>query len=216
MREKLLILLKALLTRPRRGEPPQDIAERNLQLRAFCDYVNNRAKQVEKAVVRELQQYGEYLADLSQSEAYEFLAKHRISTRGFARQIELLSMQIPGLIASEVSRHLTESDSEYQRIRKMFPGAEKEAVMQAFSTEVIQNAVEKSAALSERIIDEIQTEFFSLLQEELDQSQQQFEKKEQELAALRIASGDIVEQTRITYRAQQICQCCEIIEDLLR
>lgn len=213
---ELLSLLKILFSRPPKDEPVQNVADQNLQLCTLCDYVNSKAKPVEQAVVKELQQYGKYLEMLNQSEAHGFFSKHKVSTKGFSQQIDLLSLQIPGVITSEVSRHLSDSDAEFYRIRRMLPGSEKNAAMQAFTGRVIQDAVEKSALLAEQIIDAIQMQFFSLLQEELERSQQQLERKEEELAALRIAAGDIVEQTKIKEQAQHICQCCGLVESLLR
>ena len=87
--------------------------------------------------------------------------------------------------------------------------------MQAFTAQVIQNAVEKCAVCVEQIVESIQTNFVELLQEAVNQGQRHLEKKEQILAELETAAGDIVEQERICTQAKLVCDCCQYVEEAL-
>lgn len=208
-------MITGIFKRPKKNDP-EDVAERNRQMREFCDMVNASAKQTEEAVVKELEHYAKWLSYLSQSDEYEFLKRYRVQTRGFMRQIEFASAQIPGLIASEVSKHLSEANPDFQRVRHMLPGAEKERVMREFMERIIREATDKSAELCERILEDIQEDFTLLLEESLEQSRTQLEKKEQELTEAMHAVGDTTEQTRIEMRAKQINACCGLVEELLQ
>ena len=204
-------LIKSIFTPPEEDdESPQDVAHRGEQIRAFCDHVNDQAKQVENAAVQQLRDYARYLTELSQNET---LARYQIRTENFVRQIDMLCMQLPGVIASEVSKRLNESDPEFHKIQWMLPGAEKEAAMQAFTTQTIQEAVEKCATLSEQIMETIQSNFTALLEEAVEQSQRQLEKKEQALAELEAAAGDAAEQEHIRCQAELVCACCRYVEE---
>lgn len=207
--------IKAIFTPPEKDDPPQDVARRNEQIRAFCDYINEQAKQVEDAAVQQLKEYARYLADLSQSGDMELFSKYHIRTDSFVAQIDLLCAQLPGIINSEVSKRLNESDPTFHQIQWMMPGAEKEKAMQAFTAQVIQNAVEKCAVCVEQIVESIQTNFVELLQEAVNQGQRHLEKKEQILAELETAAGDIVEQERICTQAKLVCDCCQYVEEAL-
>ena len=208
-------IITGVFKRPKKDDP-EDVVERNRQMREFCDMVNASAKQTEESVVKELERYAKWLSYLSQSDEYDFLKRYRIQTRGFVRQIEFASAQIPGLIASEVSKHLSEANPEFRRVRYMLPGAEKEQVMREFMARIIRDATDKSAELCERILDDIQEDFTLLLEESLGQSRIQLEKKEQELTEAMHAVGDAAEQTRIEARAKQINACCGLVEELLQ
>ena len=118
----LIKLLKAMFTHPKKKETPQDVAERQRWRREFTDYVQKQAEVTEQQVAAQLRTYAEQLTALSQNE----LARYHISAAPFVHQVELLSMQIPGTIASEVSRRMTDSDAAYQKLCRMLPGAEKE------------------------------------------------------------------------------------------
>lgn len=213
--KKAIVFIKGLFTRPKQGEPPEAIAERNRQLRAFCDHVNENARQVELRVVEDLKRYGDFLMQLSQRSDLVALKNTRINTAAFARQIDLLCLQIPGLIASEVSKRLSETDPEYQRILWMQPGMEKENAMTAFCTNIINTAVEKCAVLADEIIDSIQNDFFAVLMEEQERSQQQLKKTEAELNRLLEAAGDAEQQAVIVSNAKQVLFCCSLVSNLL-
>ena len=115
-------------------------SHRSEQLRAFCDHINDQARQVEDAAVQQLRDYAHYLTELSQD---EMLTRYQIHTENFIRQIDMLCMQLSGVIASEVSKRLNESDPEFHKIQWMLPGAEQEAAMQTFTSQTIREAVEK-------------------------------------------------------------------------
>ena len=208
--------LKSIFTPPKKDESPEDVARRNEQIRAFCDYINDQAKQVENAAVQQLQGYARYLTEFSQQNGgMELFSKYHIRTDGFVSQIDLLCAQLPGIIHSEVSKHLNDSDPTFHKIQWMLPGAEKEAAMQAFTTQVIQNAVEKCAVCSEQIMESIQNHFVELLQDAVGQEYKQLEKKEQTLAELEAAAGDTAEQERICTQAKLISACCQCVEEIL-
>lgn len=208
--------LKSIFTPPKKDESPEDVARRNEQIRAFCDYINDQAKQVENAAVQQLQGYARYLTEFSQQNGgMELFSKYHIRTDGFVSQIDLLCAQLPGIIHSEVSKHLNDSDPTFHKIQWMLPGAEKEAAMQAFTTQVIQNAVEKCAVCSEQIMESIQNHFIELLQDAVGQEYKQLEKKEQTLAELEAATGDTAEQERICTQAKLISACCQCVEEIL-
>lgn len=208
--------LKSIFTPPKKDESPEDVARRNEQIRAFCDYINDQAKQVENAAVQQLQGYARYLTEFSQQNGgMELFSKYHIRTDGFVSQIDLLCAQLPGIIHSEVSKHLNDSDPTFHKIQWMLPGAEKEAAMQAFTTQVIQNAVEKCAVCSEQIMESIQNHFIELLQDAVGQEYKQLEKKEQTLAELEAAAGDTAEQERICTQAKLISACCQCVEEIL-
>lgn len=208
--------LKSIFTPPKKDESPEDVARRNEQIRAFCDYINDQAKQVENAAVQQLQGYARYLTEFSQQNGgMELFSKYHIRTDGFVSQIDLLCAQLPGIIHSEVSKHLNDSDPTFHKIQWMLPGAEKEAAMQAFTAQVIQNAVEKCAVCSEQIMESIQNHFIELLQDAVGQEYKQLEKKEQTLAELEAAAGDTAEQERICTQAKLISACCQCVEEIL-
>ena len=208
--------LKSIFTPPKKDESPEDVARRNEQIRAFCDYINDQAKQVENAAVQQLQGYARYLTEFSQQNGrMELFSQYHIRTDGFVSQIDLLCAQLPGIIHSEVSKHLNDSDPTFHKIQWMLPGAEKEAAMQAFTTQVIQNAVEKCAVCSEQIMESIQNHFIELLQDAVGQEYKQLEKKEQTLAELEAAAGDTAEQERICTQAKLISACCQCVEEIL-
>ena len=211
---KLIKWLSGLFKRPKKNKP-DDIAERNRQMREFCDMVNQNAKQTEQAVIEALRQYGTYLTELSQSDEFSLLGRHRIQTRGLARQVDWAEIQIPGIIASEVSRRLSETDSEYQRIRLMLPGADKEQAMRSFMNQIITGAVEKCASVCENLMEDIEEEFMNLLEEDLDRSRRQLEKKEEELEQLRLSAGDMIQKETIRTQARQVINCCDFVRELL-
>ena len=147
----LIKLLKAMFTHPKKKETPQDVAERQRWRREFTDYVQKQAEATEQQVAAQLRAYAEQLLTLSQNE----LARYHISAVPFVHQVELLSMQIPGTIASEVSRRMTDSDAVYQKLCRMMPGAEKEKATQEFMREIIGQGVEKCSRLAQRVLDQL-------------------------------------------------------------
>ena len=162
----LIKLLKAMFTHPKKKETPQDVAERQRWRREFTDYVQKQAEVTEQQVAAQLRTYAEQLTELSQNE----LARYHISAAPFVHQVELLSMQIPGTIASEVSRRMTDSDAAYQKLCCMMPGAEKEKATQEFMREIIDQGVEKCSRLAQRVLDQLEEDLTAALQEKLEQS----------------------------------------------
>ena len=159
---------------------------------------------------KETPQDAEQLTALSQNE----LARYHISAAPFVHQVELLSMQIPGTIASEVSRRMTDSDAAYQKLCRMLPGAEKERAMQDFVREIIDQGVEKCSRLAQRVLDQLEEDLTAALQEKLEQSRQQLERTQQELSALAEAAGDGQQQEKLKAQAELLCTACDLTEEL--
>ena len=206
----LIKLLKAMFTHPKKKETPQDVAERQRWRREFTDYVQKQAEATEQQAAAQLRTFAEQLTALSQNE----LARYHISAAPFVHQVELLSMQIPGTIASEVSRRMTDSDAAYQKLCRMMPGAEKEKATQEFMREIIGQGVEKCSRLAQRVLDQLEEDLTAALQEKLEQSQQQFERTRQELAALAKAAGDGQQQEKLKAQAELLCAACDLTEEL--
>lgn len=206
----LIKLLKAMFTHPKKKETPQDVAERQRWRREFTDYVQKQAEVTEQQVAAQLRTYAEQLTALSQNE----LARYHISAAPFVHQVELLSMQIPGTIASEVSRRMTDSDAAYQKLCRMLPGAEKERAMQDFVREIIDQGVEKCSRLAQRVLDQLEEDLTAALQEKLEQSRQQLERTQQELSALAEAAGDGQQQEKLKAQAELLCTACDLTEEL--
>lgn len=206
----LIKLLKAMFTHPKKKETPQDVAERQRWRREFTDYVQKQAEVTEQQVAAQLRTYAEQLTALSQNE----LARYHISAAPFVHQVELLSMQIPGTIASEVSRRMTDSDAAYQKLCCMMPGAEKEKATQEFMREIIDQGVEKCSRLAQRVLDQLEEDLTAALQEKLEQSQQQLERTQQELSALAEAAGDGQQQEKLKAQAELLCTACDLTEEL--
>lgn len=206
----LIKLLKAMFTHPKKKETPQDVAERQRWRREFTDYVQKQAEVTEQQVAAQLRTFAEQLTALSQNE----LTRYHISAAPFVHQVELLSMQIPGTIASEVSRRMTDSDAAYQKLCCMMPGAEKEKATQEFMREIIDQGVEKCSRLAQRVLDQLEEDLTAALQEKLEQSQQQFERTRQELAALAKAVGDGQQQEKLKAQAELLCAACDLTEEL--
>lgn len=209
---KMIIQFLKSLFEPPKQETPQDVEERNRQMREFCDYVNAQAKQTEDAVVAQLNQYNTYLLHISEQQ----FAKYKINTTYYSRQIELLSMQIPSTIASEVSRQLTDSNAEFSRIRRMLPGAEKEAAMQKLARHAIQDGCDKCATLAQQIFDQIQEGLFADLQEKMTESRGQLNRKSEELAALQATAGDVQKQAELRMSAELVFSCSTMVIDLFK
>ena len=199
-----------LFTHPKKKETPQDVAERQRWRREFTDYVQKQAEATEQQVAAQLRAYAEQLLTLSQNE----LARYHISAVPFVHQVELLSMQIPGTIASEVSRRMTDSDAVYQKLCRMMPGAEKEKATQEFMREIIGQGVEKCSRLAQRVLDQLEEDLIAALQEKLEQSQQQLERTQQELSALAEAAGDGQQQEKLKAQAELLCAACDLTEEL--
>lgn len=206
----LIKLLKAMFTHPKKKETPQDVAERQRWRREFTDYVQKQAEATEQQAAAQLRTFAEQLTALSQNE----LARYHISAAPFVHQVELLSMQIPGTIASEVSRRMTDSDAAYQKLCCMMPGAEKEKATQEFMREIIDQGVEKCSRMAQRVLDQLEEDLTAALQEKLEQSQQQFERTRQELAALAKAAGDGQQQKKLKAQAELLCAACDLTEEL--
>ena len=199
-----------MFTHPKKKETPQDVAERQRWRREFTDYVQKQAEVTEQQVAAQLRTYAEQLTALSQNE----LARYHISAAPFVHQVELLSMQIPGTIASEVSRRMTDSDAAYQKLCRMLPGAEKERAMQDFVREIIDQGVEKCSRLAQRVLDQFEEDLTAALQEKLEQSRQQLERTQQELSALAEAAGDGQQQEKLKAQAELLCTACDLTEEL--
>lgn len=207
--------IRALFTPPKDKETPEDVAERNRVFQLFCDQVDAEAKQVEKYVIQQLDAYGGYLSALNDSEAYSLLQRYKVNTKILLRQLDFLKMQIPGIIGAEVSRHLSDTDSECLKIRRMLPGAEKEARMQEFLCTIISGALEKCAQTTSTIISQVQGLFVDDLQECLNTSRRQLEQTEAELTEITESAGDAAERERVCAQAKQVVECCELVLAIL-
>lgn len=207
--------IKAFFAPPKPKESPEDVMERQRAFQFFCDRVHQEAGQVESYVVQQLESYGSYLNALSNSETYDILKRHHVNTRGLLSQLEVLKMQIPGIIRAEVSSHLSDSDGECMRIRRMLPGAEKEVRINRYLESIISVAMEKCASITESIMTQMQDIFIDDLQECLDTSRQQLEAIERGLAGFTEAEDEAVERLRIKAGAEQIIRCSKLVSGLL-
>ena len=203
----LIKLAKAMFKPSKSRETPQDVAERQRWRR---EYVQKQAEATEQQAAAQLRTFAEQLTALSQNE----LTRYHISAVPFVHQVELLSMQIPGTIASEVSRRMTDSDAVYQKLCRMMPGAEKEKATQEFMREIIGQGVEKCSRLAQRVLDQLEEDLTAALQEKLEQSQQQLERTQQELSALAEAAGDGQQQEKLKAQAELLCAACDLTEEL--
>lgn len=208
--------LKSIFAPPKKNEKPEDVAERNLAFQMFCERVNIEARQVESYVRQQLDDYGEYLSILSRSDEYDLLKRNRVNMRGMLNQLALMKNQIPGIIGTEVSRRLSDTDSECLRIRRMLSGAEKNAQMEAFLRTIIAEALEKCASTTESIMNQMQDIFTEDLQDCLDTSQRQLEKIENGLAGLGSATDEVRERVRMRAEAEQIIRCSGLISELFQ
>lgn len=165
---------------------------------------------MEQQAAAQLRTFAEQLTALSRNE----LVRYHISAAPFVHQVELLSMQIPGTIASEVSRRMTDSDAAYQKLCRMMPGAEKEKATQEFMREIIGQGVEKCSRLAQSVLDQLEEDLTAALQEKLEQSQQQLERTQQELSALAEAAGDGQQQEKLKAQAELLYAACDLTEEL--
>ena len=206
----LIKLAKAMFKPSKSRETPQDVAERQRWRREFTDYVQKQAEAMEQQAAAQLRTFAEQLTALSRNE----LVRYHISAAPFVHQVELLSMQIPGTIASEVSRRMTDSDAAYQKLCRMMPGAEKEKATQEFMREIIGQGVEKCSRLAQSVLDQLEEDLTAALQEKLEQSQQQLERTQQELSALAEAAGDGQQQEKLKAQAELLYAACDLTEEL--
>lgn len=208
---KIATVIKSLFTPPKPRETPEDVIERQRAFQNFCDQVHQEASQMEGYVVQELERYGSYLNTMSASEAYSVLKRYHVNTRNLLTQLEILKMQIPGIIRAEVSRRLSDTDGECTRIRRMLPGAEKEAQMHQFLESILSDAMEKCASTTESIMEQIQNLFVDDLQECLNVSRQQLETVERGLTVLSDSTDEAFERMRIQTSAEQVIRCSDLI-----
>ena len=195
-------IIRDFMNPPKESETPKEVIACNDAFRIFCEQVNQEAKQIETASLQHLENYCAYLENIDKTSAGGFLKKYKISTRGMVRQMNFLKMQIPGLIGSEVSRRLSDTDAECLQ-------------MQSFMGIVINNAVEKCAQTVASITQELQDSFIDDLQDSLELSKQQLECAENDFKALGDAENDLSSREQVRLKAQQTAECCEMIINLL-
>lgn len=205
----LFKFLKVLFRPPKKKETAKDIAARNRVRYEFIDHVNQQAKATEQMVMERIGSYADYLLKLSQNE----LARYQINTILFIHQVDLLRMQVPGTIASSVSRRMTDTDAEYHRICNMLVGDTQEKAIQTFSAQIIQEGLEKCVEHAQSVFDYIEQELSAVLQEKADVAQLQLEKMQQELNQLLHASEN-QEQQSIKAKAELVIECCNLTENL--
>lgn len=169
---------------------------------------------MERYVVQQLDSYGSYLSEMSGSEAYDILKRYHVNTRSLLAQLEVLKMQIPGIVRAEVSTRLSDSDGECMRIRRMLPGAEKEAQMNHYLESIISAALDKCASTTESIMTQMQNIFVDDLQGCLDASRQQLEGIERGLAGFTETADEASERVRTRTDAEHVIQCSKLISDL--
>jgi len=212
--DKFFKAVKAFFTPPKLTESPEDVMERQRAFLFFCNRVHQEASQVERYVVHQLENYCSYLNAMSSSEEYDILKQYHVNTRSLLAQLDVLKMQIPGIIRAEVSSRLSDSDGECMRIRRMLPGAEKEAQMNHYRDSIISAALDKCASTTEAIMIQMQNIFVEDLQECLDISQQQLKSIERGLAGFTEAADEASERVRIRTDAEHIIQCSQLISKL--
>lgn len=206
--------IKAFFAPPKPKESPEDVMERQKAFQFFCDRVHQEATQVEHYVIQQLEDYGSYLNAMNDSEAYNILKRYHVNTRSLFAQLEVLKMQIPGIIRAEVSSRLSDSDGECMRIRRMLPGAEKEAQMNRYLEAIISAALEKCADTTQSIMVQMQNIFVDDLQGCLDASRQQLESIERGLAGFTETVDEASERVCIQTDAEHIIRCSQLISKL--
>ena len=206
--------IKALFTPPKQKESPEDVMERQRAFRFFCDRVHQEAGQVESYVVQQLESYGSYLSMLNDSEAYDILKRYHVNTRALLMQLEVLKMQIPGIVRAEVASRLSDSNGDCMRIRRMLPGAEKEAEMNRYLESILSAALDKCASVTESIMTQMQDLFVDDLQGCLDTSRQQLEGIERGLSRLAETADEVSERVRIRTDAEHIIRCSQLVAEL--
>lgn len=211
---KLARGIKSFFAPPKKNETPDDVAERNRAFQMFCEQVNREAKQVEEYVIQQLNAYGAYLNAVNESEEYSLLKRYKVNMRNLLMQLDFLKGQIPGIINAEVSHRLSDTDGECLRIRRMLPGAEKEAQMQNFLHTIVADAMEKCADTTESIMNQMQEIFVEDLQECLDMAQRQTEKTKSELAGFEDSANEAAERIHVRTKAEQIVRCSELVSGL--
>lgn len=211
---KVAKALKAFFAPPKPKESPEDVLERQRAFQLFCNRVHQEASQVEHYVVQQLESYGLYLNAMSGSETYDILKRYHVNTRSLLAQLEVLKMQIPGIVRAEVSSRLSDSDGECMRIRRMLPGAEKEAQMNRYLESIISAALEKCANTTQSIMTQMQNIFVDDLQGCLDTSRQQLEVIERGLAGFTKTADEAAERVRTRTDAEHIIRCSELISEL--
>ena len=169
---------------------------------------------MERYVVQQLEDYGSYLNAMSKSEAYSILSRYHVNTRSLFSQLEVLKMQIPGIIRGEVSSHLSAGDGERMKIQKMLPGVEKEAQMKRYFESIISAALEKCANTTQSIMTQMQDIFVDDLQGCLDASRQQLEGIERGLAGFTETTDEAVERVHVRTDAEHIIRCSKLISEL--
>lgn len=208
------IVVDIIFNRPKQ-QNPEDIAERSRQQKRFCDQINAQASHVESAVVETLHLYKQNLVKVIESSS-DMLDIHPSQINNLARQVEMLTKNVPGMIATDVSKHFNDSDPAYHRVLWMLPGPEKEQEIQRFTSQVIQNAIEHCAHTCEEIIEQIQESFIDLIQAQKDLRVEQLKKAEDEIAAMRSSLDDRDKRLALQAKAELIITCCNIIDDELR
>lgn len=147
-------------------------------------------------------------------ESYDILKRYHVNTRSLLAQLEILKMQIPGIIRTEVSSRLSDNDAECMRIRRMLPGAEKEAQMNHYLEFIISAALDKCAQTTESIMIQMQNFFVDDLQECLNASRQQLESIERGLSVFANTADEAVERAQAQAKAEHIIRYSELISKL--
>lgn len=188
--------------------------ERQRAFQYFCERVHQEASQVEQYVVRQLDRYGEYLNMPGEFEDDNLLKRYQVNMRSIMAQLEILKTQIPGIIRNEVSARLSDNNSECMRIRRMLPGAEKEAQMNQYLESIISDAVDKCAKTTESIMKQMQNIFVDDLRRCVDFSRKHLEDIERSLSGLTEAEDEVAERVRIRTNAEHIFRCSDLISGL--
>lgn len=207
-------IVEKIFKRPKQ-QTPEDITARSKQQKDFCDQINAQASHVESAVVETLHLYKQNLAKAIQNSS-DMLDIHPSQINNLMRHVEMLSENIPGMIATDVSKHFNDSDPAYHRILWMLPGPEKEQEIQHFTSQVIQNAIEHCAHTCEEIIEQVQESLIDLIQAQKDLRVEQLKKAEDEITAIRSAVDDRDKRYALKAKAELIMTCCDMIDDELR
>lgn len=209
-------LFKKALEKPKsKYEAPEDVIARNQAYQEFCDHVRNETKQIEDDTIRQLDEYGRGIVQLINSPKYLSLTQYGIRMDRFLQQIELLKMQIPGLIASEVSRDLSDGNPECVQIRKMFPGTEKDVRMKEFLKKIVESAVNKCVDTVEKVMQMIQEEFVLELKDRLTEEKNHLEQMRKRLKEFDEMHEDLSKREAIKYEAKHIQGCCLLILNCL-
>lgn len=213
--ELLLLLLRIAFLPQKKDESPEDVESRNRAYQSFCDLVNSRALETEKAVLAHLDNYANSIVQMTERAGLNSLKNCISCLNFFQQQINLLKSQISGLIGAEVSRHLTDSNPDCVRIRSMLPGQEKDVCIREFISRTIRAAIDKCSYTIDDFISKLQANLLEDIQDELEISKRNCEDLLSNLKDISENQFDLDKCESIREQSEIKLALCSLIEQQL-